>query len=81
MTWTCTAGSEEDLRKAAKEIFAKLSKQWLEYPDYWHLGHSFDTILDYFAYVDRSEAAAFSSTAQTAYKRTLGTSAGGALRL
>jgi hypothetical protein len=42
MPWTCTAGSEKDLRKAAKEIFAKLSKQWLEYPDYWHLGHSFD---------------------------------------
>jgi hypothetical protein len=72
MKWTCTAGSEQDLRDAAKIIFEKLKQQWLEYPDYWHLGHSFDTIIDYFAYVDKTEAAAFSPTAQAAYKRTLG---------
>jgi hypothetical protein len=79
MPWTCTAGSEEDLSKAAGEIFAKLKLQWLSkdekgygYSDYWHLGHSFDTIIDYFAYVDKTEAADFASIARAAFVRSLG---------
>ncbi len=79
MPFSSQADADDVLVGAAKKVFAHLKDQWLPedkggkgFSTYWQLGHSFDTILDYFVHVDSSEAAAFPPIALEAYKRSLG---------
>ena len=53
--------SEQELVQSAQTVYAALKAQWETYSNYyWQLGHSFDTIIDYFAFIDGSDAANFS---------------------
>ena len=71
MAWTCKAGREDDLRAVATAKFDALQTEWQSYDVFWRLGHSFDTVIDYFAIVDKSEALTFAPTALAAFGRSL----------
>jgi len=65
--------SEQELVQSAQTVYAALKAQWETYNNYyWQLGHSFDTIIDYFAFIDGSDAANFSQIAQQGYQSSLG---------
>ena len=54
MAWTCKVASEDALRTLAETTFEALENEWQSYDVYWRRGHSFDTIIDYFALVEKS---------------------------
>jgi len=65
--------SEQELVQSAQTVYAALKAQWETYSNYyWQLGHSFDTIIDYFAFIDGSDAANFSQIAQQGHQSSLG---------
>jgi hypothetical protein len=65
--------SEQELVQSAQTVYAALKPQWETYSNYyWQLGHSFDTIIDYFAFIDGSDAANFSQIAQQGHQSSLG---------
>ena len=47
--------------RVAKAKFDALQTEWQSYDVFWRLGHSFDTIIDYFTIVDKSEALTFAA--------------------
>jgi len=64
---TCT---ESALRPYADEAFGKLKVQFQNSSNYWQLGHSFDTIIDYLAEVNPAAALGFGQIALLAYNRS-----------
>jgi hypothetical protein len=73
MAWTCTVASEQDLIQQAKAQYEQLKKVWAgSYSNYWTLGNSFDTVIDYFNTVDGSDAQDFGPLVLPAYGRSLG---------
>lgn len=61
-----------DFKCCAKLKFKELSPVFAQFDNFWVLGHSFDTILDYFKYVDATEAPSFASIAFERYGSTVG---------
>lgn len=66
------ACTEDDLKPLAKQAFQYLEEQWPSFGIYWQLGHSFDTIVDYFLLGPEyaQDAESFAMTAVDAYIRS-----------
>lgn len=73
----CSQYTEQDLTDAAQKAFGYLKVPWQKGPPpsgfstYWQLGHSFDTIIDYFV-LNPADAAGFGQIALDAYNRSTG---------
>ncbi|HKP54460.1 MAG TPA: hypothetical protein VJ183_17630 [Chloroflexia bacterium] len=66
----CSQVTQQDLQKAAQKAFGYLKTQWQgSFSTYWQLGHSFDTIIDYFV-LNPPAASGFGTIAVTAYNRS-----------
>ena len=61
---------DADYKKAAIEKFAELKPTFAAGTNYWQLGHSFDTIIDYFVNVHPADAKGFAQTALDRYTNT-----------
>jgi hypothetical protein len=61
-----------DFKAAAQATFTKLQRAFAGDDNCWQLGHSFDTVMDYFATVSMVEAAAFGKIALERYGATYG---------
>lgn len=59
-------------RAAALRDFALLKPLFARNRHFWRLGNSFDTIIDYFGFVDGSEAKVFADCALDRFQRTSG---------
>ena len=58
----------DDFREPAKRTYVDLKEAWEQKgSDFWRLGHSFDSVIDYLATVDRTEASDFAELALTKY--------------
>ena len=62
----------EDFKAAARTTFTKLKTVFAANDNYWRLGNSFDTVLNYFAWVPPNDTQAFGQTALERYKATSG---------
>jgi hypothetical protein len=61
--------SKDDFKAAARKKEAELKQAFTDEPilRFWVLGHSFDTVLDYFLTTDKSDASAFGILARDRY--------------
>jgi hypothetical protein len=58
----------DDFREPAKTTYVALKEAWEQTGSFfWRLGHSFDSVIDYLATVDRTEASDFAELALTKY--------------
>ena len=58
----------DDYREPAKTTYVALKEAWEQTRSFfWRLGHSFDSVIDYLATVDRTEASDFAELALTKY--------------
>lgn len=58
----------DDYREPAKTTYVALKEAWEQTGSlFWRLGHSFDSVIDYLATVDRTEASDFAELALTKY--------------
>src|SRR5712675_565291 len=57
----------EKFKAAARTTYGLLKTAYAQSDNFWRLGHSFDTVVDYFAHVDKSDANAFASIAIQQY--------------
>ena len=58
----------DDYPEPAKRAYVDLKDAWEQTgSDFWRLGHSFDSVIDYLAMVDRSEASDFAEVVLTKY--------------
>jgi hypothetical protein len=62
--------SNGNYKKAAIAKFAELKPTFAAGTNYWQLGHSFDTIVDYFVNVNPDDAKGFAQTALGRYSAT-----------
>jgi hypothetical protein len=68
----CSQVTQQDLQRAAQKAFRYLKTQWQgSFSTYWQLGHSFDTIIDYFV-LNPLDSSGFGPIALTAYNRSTG---------
>jgi hypothetical protein len=69
-----TRTNHDELKKAAQRTYEDLKHVFQKSRDYWKLGHTFDTIIDYFIVTDGSdgEAAVFGKLALERYTASRG---------
>jgi hypothetical protein len=57
-------------RDAALQQFARLKPIFAQNSNFWRLGNAFDTIIDFFAFVDSGDARTFAECALDRYEKT-----------
>jgi hypothetical protein len=66
-----TSCRSDDFKCCARLKFLELQPIFARFDNFWVLGHSFDTVLDYFTYVDPSAAPGFAPVALDRYDSTV----------
>jgi hypothetical protein len=62
----------DQFKTAAQQAYAALKPVFAAYDNFWQLGHSFDTIVEYFVTTDSSDAKVFAPIALNKYKTLQG---------